>query len=352
MLHTLLQKPAPWLGGNGPYPEYVLYSTGRLVRNLADLPFPARCNGDELRVSEERILAAFDRGGLMNRGRYCPLHSLDPREIRFLAERGLPVPTVDAEGGPLDHRGVFLADDQSYAITVNGPDHLAVQAFSGGGHLEPLWNRLNQVDEALAPSLDYAFDERLGYLSSAVGALGTGLQLRSVTHAAALTLHNGVEALRQVLWQDKNEMRAAGTESMVGGASADMYAVGNTATLGRAEAEIVFHANHALSTVIAREKQARERWRSEALRGFEDRVGRALGIAQGARLLEAAEAGWVLSSIRLGVVSGMLDGIALSQLNELHFALQPAHLEIEEGRDCDDLTLSAKRADLFRGRFA
>lgn len=352
MLHTLLQKPAPWLGANGPYPEYVLYSTGRLVRNLADLPFPARCNRDELRVAEERILAAFDRGRLMSRGRYCPLHTLDPREIRFLAERGLSAPAVDVEDGALDHRGVFLADDQSYAVTVNGQDHVTVQAFAPGGDLEALWGRLNQVDEALAPSLDYAFDERLGYLASAVGALGTGLQLRSVAHAAALTLHNGVEALRQALWQDKNEMRAPGAEPMTGGASADMYAVGNTATLGRAEAEIVFHANHALTAVIAREKQARERWRAEALRGFEDRVGRALGIAQGARLLEAAEAGWVLSSIRLGVASGMLDGVALGHLNELHFALQPAHLEMEEGRDCDDLTLSAKRADLFRGRFA
>jgi protein arginine kinase len=87
-------------------------------------------------------------------------------------------------------------------------------------------------------------------------------------------------------------------------------------------------------------------------RGIQDRVGRALGIARGARLLDFGEALTLLSSIRLGIATGNAEGCSIQGINELLLASQNGHLEMKAGHTCDDLTLSMERADLFRARFA
>jgi len=89
----------------------------------------------------------------------------------------------------------------------------------------------------------------------------------------------------------------------------------------------------------------------DGLRGIEDRVGRALGVARGVRLLDLEEALGVLSSLRLGVVHQLVDAVTLKSLNESLLAVQPGHIQMTLGHDCDALTLSFERADFFRTQF-
>jgi hypothetical protein len=48
----------------------------------------------------------------------------------------------------------------------------------------------------------------------------------------------------------------------------------------------------------------------------------------------------------------MLDHFSLQHINEVFIASQNAHIEMKSGHPCDELQLSAGRADLFRARFA
>ena len=77
-----------------------------------------------------------------------------------------------------------------------------------------------------------------------------------------------------------------------------------------------------------------------------------MGLAQGTRLLAFSEAVTVLSSLRLGVSEGLLGQFSLQQINEVYIAAQDAHVDMKSGRDCDELTRNAERAELFRARFA
>lgn len=345
MAKTLLDKPAGWLSGAGPDADVVVNCRGSLSRNLADLPFPARCSEEELDRVEERALSAFESANLFSTGRYCSLLELDQREASLLLERHLITPELVERMGP---RGAYVSDDQCMSIMVNETDHVQSQALASGMQLDEIWARLNAVDDTLSGVLDYAFNERLGYLTGALDHVGTGLKLTAVLHLPGLTMANKILGLEQRVREQRHVLQ--GLFGNISEARGDLYQVSNQSTLGRSEEEVVYHLRHMAMDIVVEEKTAREAIKEEGLRGLEDRVWRARGIAQEVRLLDFDEAMGLLSSLRLGIATGMLQGYSLQQLNELLIASQRAHIEMKQGESCDELTLSKQRADLFRAR--
>jgi protein arginine kinase len=346
MIETLMQSPAGWTGARGPEAARVVYTRATLARNLADLPFPIRSSDEEKRSAEERILAAIESAGLLEHGQYLTMSDLGNQEAQFLAERGLISTAIIDADGP---RGVYIHNDQCMSIMVNETEHIRLAALGSGLQLQELWDRLNGVDDALTPSLDFAFHERFGYLTSALDSVGTGLHVAAVLHLPGLT------AMNQVLEIEKSARDTGHTLSgvfgKIGSDPACLFRVANASTLGRSEEELVYHTRNFVTEVLQRETAACETMFAEGLRGIEDRVGRALGVARGARLLDLEEALGVLSSLRIGVVHRLLDDVSLKTINEMLLAAQPGHIQMKLGRDCDALTLSFERADLFRGQF-
>ncbi len=346
MIETLLTKPAGWTDARGPEAERVVYTRATLARNLADVPFPCRSSDDEKRSVEERVLAAIENAGLLQHGRYCSFNDLDDQEAEFLAERGLVSTAIIDAGGP---RGVYVHDDQCASIMVNETEHIRMVALGSGLQLQALWDRLNEVDDALTGALDFAFHERFGYLTSSLDSVGTGLHVAAVLHLP------GLAAMNEVLDVEKSVREMGHTLSGVFGKvanePADLFCLANASTLGRSEEELVYHTRNLVTEVLQREAAARETMFEKGLRGIEDRVGRALGVARGARLLDLEEAVGVLSSLRLGVVRKLVDEVSLKTLNELLLASQSGHIQMKLGHDCDALALSFERADLFRAQF-
>lgn len=346
MIETLLAKPAAWTDARGTEAERVVYTRATLARNLADVPFPCRSSDDEKRSVEERVLTALESAGLLQQGQYCSINDLGDQEAEFLAERGLLSTAIIDAHGP---RGVYIHDDQCTSVMVNETEHIRMIALGSGLQLQSLWERLSGVDDSLIGTLDFAFHERFGYLTSSLDSVGTGL------HAAAVLHLPGLAAMNQLLDVEKSVREMGHTLSGVFGKianePADLFCLANASTLGRSEEELVYHTRNLVGEVLQRERAARETMFEEGLRGIEDRVGRALGVARGARLLELEEALGVLSSLRLGVIHQLVDEVTLKSLNELLLAAQPGHIQMKLGRNCDALTLSFERADLFRARF-
>lgn len=347
MAETLLDKSAKWLAGNGPEADIAVYCECRLVRNLIDYPYPGVCTDEEKAAIEERILSALDGLNLLATGRYCSLTELDQREARFLAERHLIGPELFGAQGA---RGVYIADDQSLSITINEGNHLTLRGLASGLHLQELWARLNLLDDTLAGVLDFAFDERRGYLTNALSDVGTGLKASVILHLPGITMVNGIADLRASLATKRHTLQ--NVYSTEGEAPGDLYQIQNTSTLGRSEEETLFHLKHFTSDIIKQERETRKTIRTDAPLQLEDRAGRALGLARGARILAFEEGLGVLSSLRLGASVGLQTQFPLSRINEVSMASHNAQIEMKCGQDCDELKLSTERADLFRSRFA
>ena len=392
MAEALCNKLAPWMAGNGPEAAVVVCSQGNLMRNLADFPFPNTIGPEQEKVITDRIQSVLIHSGWCAKGGYYPLDATERIKIFCLAElRLLPVDLLDCR----PHTGLFVSEDQAESLAVNGMDHLCLTRMVSGLQPETLWTHLNAWDDVIAENLDYSFHERFGYLSSSLSNVGTGLKISVLLHLPALGMQGSLMALMPFVRANrlglyglkptgimpKGILRAPGeflrrsarrfqstqTENTgeayyhdlsttlygtVSEAEGDLFLLCNQSTLGISEEEILYNIRHVALEVVSRERAARDLLLKEERRRIEDRVMRALGIAQTARLLSLGEAVGLLSSIRLGLDTGLMASPSLAQLNEMLFSAQNAHLRMKLGHECDEWTLNMERADLFRSRFS
>ncbi|MFO7975535.1 MAG: hypothetical protein R6V12_12965 [Candidatus Hydrogenedentota bacterium] len=347
MLETLLEKKARWQSGEGPDADIVAECGGSLTRNLADLPFPGQASDDELHSVLERVLGAMEGHDIFRAGQFYMLEHLEPRVVRFLVERRLIIPDMEGARGP---RGVWVSDDQALSVMVNGRDHVRLQVRNSGFDFDEVWTTLSHADDLLAQTLDFAFDEKYGYLSAALSEVGTGFCLFAIMHLPGMAMNNQMLVESEQAQQSGHHIE--GLFGPVSDALGEMFLVTNTATLGRSEEEIQFNLRHLVSSLLESERQSRQHFRSEGVRVLEDRVGRASGLARGAHLLGFSEGLSILSSLRLGLAMDLVKDFSYKQLNNALYASQPAHLAMRAGQECDELTLSMERADLFRTLFS
>jgi protein arginine kinase len=377
LLETLLEREPAWLQAAAPESAIAPLCQCSLSRNLADFSFPGQCNEEEKRRIEERVTDVFDNLGLLAHGHYYSLPELTSSEARFLAERRLITFDVMADHGP---RGVYVSEDQTLSIMVNGMDHLCIRTILPGNQLQEAWAQLNLMDDTLSGLLDFAFDDRLGYLTAGLAGVGTGLKAGILLHLPGLSLMGAL--VHQVELAEKQQLRLCGIKAGAGDmarkmapkpgpssdaleqalftdvdgalcgapgeALGDLFLLVNHSTLGISEEEIVFRARHQASEIATAELSARTGLAKESPSALDDRVFRALGAAGGARLMEFTEGIRLLSSLRLGVERGLIAKHTLQEMNELLLFSQGAHLEISRGQDCDALALSIERAGLFR----
>ena len=81
----------------------------------------------------------------------------------------------------------MVSDDEQVGIVLNGTDHIRIQLFAAGLHLDELMNQAGQIDDYLNERFDYAFDEKYGYLTSFPTSVGTGLRASVVLHLPLLS---------------------------------------------------------------------------------------------------------------------------------------------------------------------
>ncbi len=347
MHEVLLDQPVEWLAGGGPDSDVALHSHGALARNVAGYPFVQKCTEFELRAIEERILGILESEDTSARERYYSFDGLSSLAQRCLVERGLASEALIEAAGP---RGVLVAENQSASISINGGEHIVLQALTPGLQPQEVWQQLGAMESVLLNPLDAAFDETYGFLTASLELLGTGLSLEVLLHLPALAMTGRLMKVEREARSMRQ--RLEGAFGPVSEGPGDLYYLKNAATLGVSEEEIVFHLRHAAAAIIGQERLARRTLLDEGRTSLEDRVGRALGLARGARLLEFEEALAILSSLRLGAVAGLLEHIEPKMLNEMLLLSHPAHIQMKLGGEVDALRQSIERAELFRSRLA
>ena len=376
MLKMQFDKPAAWLREQGPDGGVAVCSQCSLIRNLADFPFPGKCSDDERRSVEEYVVQGLERGGLLASGTYRRLSELPMDTVLLLAERRLvPIRAL----GAIERTGLYTSDDFSLSVTVNGMDHVCITSMGAGLEFDGPWGRVERAEQALAESLDFAFNKRFGYLTMSLGHAGTGLKADVLLHLPAMTMENEMVRLSQTARERRHALyglkpvavapNPGGRATVrtgdafyqdlgetfygdVGEAAGDLYLLTNRSTLGVAEEEILFHLRRTAAEAAERESELQATLAEGDRNRLEDRVGRALGVVRNARLLEFGEAMSLLSSLRLGVDTGLVDNCGYPDLNALLFASQGAHMKAKVGHDSDERMLSAERAALFRTRFS
>ena len=345
MFEEMAKKPAVWLSGEGSDSQVVLSSRVRLARNIADSPFPSRADTGKRENILSFVKNAVEKSQGLRRGTFVDCSELDDLDRSFLVERHLASVELTR---CRDSCALLIGEKENTSLMINEEDHLRVQALSSGLEIRKAFEMADQMDEELSGSLEFAFDPSFGYLTACPTNTGTGMRASVLIHLPGLALTREIEKVISQI--NKLGLVVRGFYGEGSDVWGNLFQVSNQTTLGRSEEDIVESLERVTRQIIEYEENARKRLFSEAEDQIEDKIWRAFGILKYARTLTSEEVLNMLSAIRLGIGTGIVKTLSLSQVNEILALSQPAHLQKYFKKRMEPGERDRVRAELVRSK--
>lgn len=335
-----------WLVADGEDNDVVLASRVCLSRNLREIPFPNRADLSRLAEVEGRTAAVlgdmeealeepFDRVML---SQSTALERNVLWEKHLVSRRLLKNPA---------HRSAYISNDRCTSILVNEENHLRIQAMAAGFDLKTPYERASRIDDVFEAKLDFAFDEKLGYLTSCPTDLGTGLRASVMLHLPGLVYTENIGNILNISPQIGLSMGAMYGE---GGESAgNVFSVANKLSLGLTERELCDNLRISVGEIVEQERRARKALLLYDKERIEDEVWRAYGVLHYARALGDGETLALLSRVRLGVDLGIIEGLAASVFGDILIASRANYLcSLAGNENMSKNEIDRKRAEVVR----
>lgn len=337
-----------WMMGEGPESDIVISSRIRFARNFQNIPFPLIASEEQL----EQVIHKIDHVIQESNGKnslghidLLKMNQLKSLEKRVLVEKHLISPHL-AEESRLG--AVALSDNESVSIMLNEEDHIRIQCLFPGFQLEHAWEKANSIDDWFEVHVEFAFDEKRGYLTSCPTNVGTGLRASVMMHLPALVMSQQMSRMLPAINQIGLVVRGIygeGSEAL-----GNIFQISNQITLGRSELEIIEDLVNVAKQLIEQERQARKSLMQSSRLRLEDRIYRSYGILSHARTIESKEATQRLSDVRLGIDLGLIQETSANILNELIVLTQPGFLQQYAGETLNAEQRDERRAKIIRER--
>lgn len=347
-LESFISKAvSPWMKNEGPDSDIVISSRVRLARNLDSVPFPILAEEEKLKEINQKISGTYSTHSHRRFGQLelLEMSSIKENDKRVLVEKHLISPHLAGESKA---GAVLLSEDESLSVMVNEEDHFRIQCLLSGFQLDEGLKYANDMDDLMEEKLDFAFDEKRGYLTSCPTNVGTGLRSSVMIHLPALVLTKKLNRILPAINQLGLVVRGIygeGSEAL-----GNLFQISNQTTLGKSEKDIVEDLRSVVTQLIQHERAARESLLKESKNQLEDRIYRSYGILAYSRRIESKEAMQRLSDVRLGIDMDVLEGVDGKILNELMILTQPGFLQQYAGETLDAGQRDEKRAALIRER--
>nr|WP_309691613.1 hypothetical protein [Armatimonas sp.] len=294
-----------WLEQEGAEREIAVSTRARLARNLAEFPFPHRASvAQRKRVAQ--IVREAAKIGDLTLLKPCELEKLSESERQALVA-GQSISPKMADGKP--GRWALLAKDGALSVLVNEEDHLRLQALTPGCEPQRVYERVSMMEQLLARGLEFAQDDRLGFLTASLANVGTGLRLSVLLHLPALTWLEELDTKIEAVCALGGTVRGIHGEGSP--RSGALYQVSHEITYRPENDPLIFvwSVQGAAQVLIAAEKAARERlpriqpW---TLRQTWERSHERISTAEALGESEALE---LLSHRRLAGLLGLTDAL-------------------------------------------
>jgi protein arginine kinase len=329
----------PWFAESGPENDCVISTRVRFSRNLAGFLFNERLQEADSRTIQEEIAEAFHKGDDPESYTQVQVGDITQLDRRILMERNI----IPQEYTLEKQRRLFLHREKNIFGVVHHVDHLRLISFKGGLNLHRAFEDLRFQDQVLEENLDYAVSLDLGYLSTEVQNLGTGMKVSTMLHLPALAeaglAEKACKAIVQIglgvkgFWGDENHSLG------------NMYQIANTISFGLSERDLLEKLENVTYQIVNYERRVREELVEKRRVELEDKVFRSYGLLTNCRTLTAKEGIEHLLNLRLGVVLGWIS-LPLSLVTELLFECQTAHMQKYMERE--KMEMSSKMIDIFR----
>lgn len=335
-----------WIQGDGDCEDVVVSTRIRFARNLEGYKFPRSINLSESQEITDKILTATKDISHNSEYNFYPIANTKSIDRLALVEDHLISPNLIKER---EKSSLILKNDEKISIMINEEDHLRLQVLMPGLNFHKAWEICNKLDDELESSLNYAFDEKFGYLTACPTNVGTGLRASVMVHLPAFFITGNIRSLVEGI--SKIGLTVRGIYGEGSEALGELYQISNQITLGEDENKIISKLQNVINQIISKERKLRLNLLNNK-RGFlEDRVFRSLGLLKNARIMSSREGMRHLSNIRLGVSLDLIDEKNLKDISELMIKIQPANIEKQGGQISSKEDRDIERANYIRNIF-
>ncbi len=303
--------------------ETIVISTRiRLARNFAAYPFPKKMDD-----AQAEDIVTLVREGLKKLDDFTEynLTTLTEAEAQQLQEQHLISPALlRSKAG-----AAFLSSDKTTSIMVNEEDHLREQYICKGFELFKAYERISAVDDGLAFAFDFAFDEKLGYITACPSNLGTGMRASVMLFLPALDMSGKLKTMLPSIKAAGMTVRGAFGEGTT--AEGYLYQVSNERTLGWSEKDILNAMTKTTMTLCDEEIRAREKMLKSDEADLKDRCLRAYGILTNCAILSEDEFLARMTDVRLGMALGFIEPLDRKGFEDFLADMRPAAFRLSNG---------------------
>lgn len=336
---------AKWLQGSNKTGDIVVSTRIRLARNIEDFLFPQMLDVHGSSKVIDRVRSAIIDGNtiLSREFEFFRTKDLPPLDRQVFVEKHLISPELVAKS---ERSAFLLRKDEQVTIMINEEDHIRIQVLLPGLQLEEGWDLCSKIDDIIEENVKYAFDEKLGYLTSCPTNVGTGMRASVMLHLPSLVMTGQINKILQAVTQIGLTVRGLygeGTDAL-----GNLFQISNQTTLGETEEEIINKLKKIVLQIIDKEKESRARLLKTKKIEVEDIVYRSLGILQNARIMTSKEAMKLLSDVRMGIEMGIIKDVDLDKVNSLMILLQPASIQKYSNSELNAKERDIKRAEMIR----
>lgn len=322
-----MSETKKWYEQSGAEGDICVSTRVRFARNLSRFPFPAKMTDEQARTLIDETSRALAASKIGKDFRLIDMEQASATERSALVERHLISPDLANGSRP---RAVLVSSDESVSVMINEEDHLRIQVLEAGLAPEKALERAKAIDDVFDAALGYAFDEKLGYLTSCPTNLGTGMRVSVMLHLPALEAAHEISGM--ISGAGGMGFTARGIYGEGSAAEGSLYQFSNRITLGYDEDDVAKRMLSLAKQRITRERSLRGQMLARDRDGLEDSVWRAVGTLRYARRIDTAEALELLGRVRTGASLGVIPA-DYGRLNGLLWAVRPSSIVTRSGKD-------------------
>lgn len=330
-----------WYLQSGKESDVVVSSRIRLARNIIEYPFETRCSkkeNEEIVNKIKEVLPSIGYGL-----KILKLKDMDDITKMSLVEKRLVSP--DFVMNKNDIGAIAINEEENICIMINEEDHLRLQVFAPGFEIEELLKLMVEIDTKFGKALNYAYNDKYGYLTACPTNVGTGMRVSVMVHLPALTKTGNIQKVLHII--NSFGMNIRGIYGEGSKAAGDMYQISNKQTLGVSEEEIINNMKIIVEKIIEQERLARKYLAKHSIE-LEDKVYRSFGIISNCKKISSEEAREILSDVKLGTDLGIIKELDDLKVKKLYLYTKPANLQKYLGEVNDNYERDIKRAEVIK----
>ncbi len=321
--------------------DVVISSRIRLARNINGYPFSIKQTKQDKEKIEDIIKEITPSLGYSIK--FLKLKDIDDITKMSLVEKHIISPNFALNKENIG--AILINDDETICIMINEEDHLRIQVLCAGLDLDNLLNLSIEIDEKIQEHLNYAYNEKYGFLTACPTNVGTGLRASVMVHLPALTTTGNIQKILEVISNFGMNIRGVyGEGSKTHG---NMYQISNKQSLGISEKEIIKNLKLITEKIIEQERLARNILAKESI-DLEDKVYRAFGILSNCKKVSSEETQKLLSDVKLGTDMGIIKELNDLKVNKLILYTKPANLQKYLSKKIDSYERDIKRAEVIK----